>query len=79
MAETYSGISDLSAVSSVSSQDLFEVSVKNGNVYEGKKIEAGNLGFLPTVSSSDAGKFLVVDSNGNWVATTISAWNGGNF
>lgn len=34
---------------------------------------------LPSVSSGDAGKFLVVDSNGDWVAQTISAWNGGNF
>lgn len=79
MAETYSGISDLDSISSVSSGDLIEVAKKNGALYDGKKIDVANLGLLPSVSSSDSGKFLVVDSNGNWVATTISAWNGGNF
>lgn len=79
MAETYSGISDLDSISSVSSGDLIEVAKKSGNIYEGKNIDVANLGLLPPVSSSDSGKFLVVDSNGNWAATTISAWNGGNF
>jgi len=34
---------------------------------------------LPATTSADENKFLTVDSSGNIVATTISAWNGGNF
>lgn len=79
MAETYSGIHDLTEIQSLASDDELEVAQKNGNDYVGKKIKASSLGLLPSVTSSDSGKFLVVDSNGDWVATTIATWNGGSF
>ena len=34
---------------------------------------------LPTVTSADAGKILMVDSNGNWVVATMAQWTGGNY
>ena len=34
---------------------------------------------LPPVTSADAGKFAVVDSNGHWAAVTIDNWTGGNY
>lgn len=34
---------------------------------------------LPEVSSSDAGKFLVVNNNGNWTAATVPAAEDNNF
>jgi len=79
MADQYAGISDLTEVQSVNSSDLFEVAVAGGGSYTGKKVQAGNMGLLPAVSSGDAGKFLIVDSNGNWTPTTIQTWNGGSF
>ena len=36
-------------------------------------------GGLPPVTPADAGKFLVVDSSGNWVAMTMQEWQGGNY
>ena len=79
MAETYSGIHDLTEIQSLASDDEFEVAQKSGNVYNGKRVKVSNMGFLPSVTSLDSGKFLVVDSNGDWAATTIAAWNGGNY
>lgn len=79
MADTYAGIHDLTEVSSLGANDEFEVATASGNTYTGKKIKASNMGLLPSVSSGDEGKFLVVDSNGNWAATTIATWNGGSF
>lgn len=34
---------------------------------------------LPTMESADAGKFLRVDSEGNWVAQTVASAEGASF
>ena len=72
-SSTLSGLTDVTITTPTDGQML---SYDNAN---SKWVNANVPKELPTVSSLDEGKFLTVDNNGNWVATTISAWNGGNF
>lgn len=56
-----------------------EKGVSVATLENGKIPESQLPSILPTVSTSDSGKFLCVDSNGNWAATTIAEWNGGSY
>ena len=79
MADTYSGIHDLTEITTLANDDEFEVAQKNGAVFNGKRVKVANMRLLPATTSSDEGKFLVVNSSGVPEFVTISAWAGGNY
>lgn len=73
-------IDDPNSVTGPASSTDGNVVVFNGTTGKLAKDTGKTLGTsVPAFTSSDSGKFLTINSSGNIVATTMTAWAGGNY